>query len=178
MTAAEDKSEKIAKTAKPSQYSELLADLDYLWRKLVLRSNRVQHQGIYDRLRRHFVQLQEHAERNAEEQTEEEDDDDDEDDEPPFAIARRVMLRLTPEQRKQLDVMLLLHELSEIGRVEVFDEQQQSHCIDCGVEIEDDEAAEAHVAVCRARGEGEDEDGEDEDNDTSDEPETETPDEA
>lgn len=169
MTAAEDKSEKTAKTAKPSQYSELLADLDYLWRKLVLRSNRVQHQGIYDRLRRHFVQLQEHVERDADDGGEEAEDaaEDDGDDEPPLAIARRVMLSLTPEQRKQLDIMLLLHEISEIGRVEVFDEQQQSHCIDCGVEIEDDEAAEAHVAVCRAREESDDS----EDDSDPDEPE-------
>lgn len=136
-----------------AQVKDLLADLDYLWRKLVLRSARPQHAGIYDRLRGHFLKLQDYAERaGADGQL---DEDEDEEDEPSLAIARRVMLSLTPEQRKQVDIMLLLHELSEFGRVEVFDEQEASHCMDCGAEAEADD--ESHLAVCPARKAGEDE---------------------
>lgn len=60
-------------------------------------------------------------------------------DQSPLMIVMRIMRTLTPEQFLQVRILMMLRELSDEGRREIFDELEESHHLECGAEVYSDE---------------------------------------
>lgn len=63
-------------------------------------------------------------------------------DEPPLAIIMRIMRTLTPEQWLQVRVLMMTRDLTDDGRLEMFEELGATHHLACGAEIYPDEVHE------------------------------------
>lgn len=79
---------------------------------------------------------------------------------PPLPMIMRMLRLMDPEQILQVRILLMLNDerMTDEGRLEIFDELELSHHLDCGVQVYADEDHE-----CPLGGEEDDEEKDDED---------------
>ena len=143
------------------QLAELIEDFTRVW-QLVPRSARPVNKGLYERIRRQLIRIHHYVESRkiqiagaaAGEGDPEVADDGDMLEEPPLAIIMRTLYMCTEEQWEQAQILMRMRRLSDLGRSELFAEQEDSHCINCG-EFEPDHDPEACPALADQNGQTE-----------------------
>lgn len=135
----------------PEEYDIAIEKLDLIWDKLVPRSTRPLHLPLKEDIARILERSMQFAERRAapaaaarasfaanggpiaavEAGAEGPADID----ESPLATAMRYVRRLTDEEFHQVKILMMLRELSDEKRAELFFELEDTHHVDCGAEI-------------------------------------------
>lgn len=125
------------------QLEETLDDFEQLWQRVVPRSARPTNKGIYERIRRQLTRMLEYAEHHATQMAASTVRDalaeEDAPEEMPLVLVMRVVRTLSPEQWEQVKILMQLRELSDEARAELFEELDESHHVDCGMEVDPDD---------------------------------------
>lgn len=115
--------------------AELVEDFTRVW-QLVPRSARPVNKGLYERIHRQLVRIHHYVESRkiqiAGAADGEDGDEGDPLDDPPLAIVMRALYMCTEEQWEQAQILMRMRRLSDLGRSELFAEQEDSHCVHCG----------------------------------------------
>lgn len=155
----------------PEQIENTAKRVDYLWEVLVPRSAKPLHKQVKEdidevlRLVHRFlatrgVQVQTAVATAAAQMPRADAADGDGDAEAsPLPAIMRMLRTLDPEQVLQVRILLMLHDerMTDEGRLEIFEELEFSHHLDCGVQVYADEQ---HDCPLREGREGEDEEDE------------------
>lgn len=125
-----------------AQCDDVIGKLDRIWIDLVPRSARPVRKNDYLQVRRVLERLQ--ALVTAEEGASiasggEAAPSEGEVDDSPIRGAMRFLWGLTPEEWEAVKVLMQLRSLSDDVRLDVFDEIQIAHCMECGQEVDEDE---------------------------------------
>lgn len=148
-----------------ADFKAALQNVELLW-NLVPRSARPLHKNLREELVQILGWCARYAESRASIETTDAGDAEGEgegSDESPLAIVMRMMRSLSPEQFLQVKILMMMRDLSDEGRFEMFEEIGGSHHLACGGEVFPDEVHECDLED--RTDESEDTDG---DADTSD----------
>lgn len=137
----------------PDEYDAALQTLKFVWEKLVPRSAQPLHLPAKEGIDRILTRSRAAAARAARADTGAMVPDVDADasagnrvpdilDAPKLTILTRIFRTLTPEERHQARILMLLRDLTDEGRRNLFFELEDSHHVDCGAEVFSDEPHE------------------------------------
>ena len=116
------------------QCQEALGSVDEIWES-VPRGHRAVRKGAYDSIRRILNRVIRHHEAPVAQAEEDEEGEGFSQ----FEAAMMIIRELDREQCEQIKILIDLRRFSDEGRLEIFDEMDQSHCLDCGAESRDPE---------------------------------------